>query len=156
MSIENSVRLIGNLGNDPEVKYTQGGMAITRLSLATTSKRKARDGNQVEETQWHRVVFFGKLAEIAGEYLRKGSKIAVAGMIRYGKYDKDGVTHYTTDIACDQMKMLDGRPSDGGTGTAQQRQGNDAGQPRGGSNAGRPAGDEPPPMDDFEDDNIPF
>lgn len=106
MNIENDVRLIGNLGNDPEVKYTQGGMAITRVSLATTSKRKDRDGNQSEETQWHRVVFFGKLAEIAGEYLRKGSKIAVAGMIRYGKYDKDGVTHYTTEIIVSEMKML--------------------------------------------------
>jgi len=159
MSIENSVRLIGNLGGDPETKYTQGGMAITRVSLATTSKRKNKDGQQVEETQWHRVIFFGKLAEIAGEYLRKGSKVAVEGMIRYGKYtDRDGVERYSTDIACDQMKMLDSRPSDGGTGTgtAQQRQGADAGQPRGGSNTGRQAGGAPPPMDDFADDDIPF
>lgn len=156
MNIENDVRLIGNLGEDPKVTYTQGGMAVARISLATTSKRKNKDGEQITETQWHRVVFFGKLAEVAGEYLRKGSKIAASGMIRYGKYDKDGVTHYSTDIACDQMKMLDGRPSDGGTGTAQQRQGADAARPRGGSNAGRPAGSEPPPMDDFADDDIPF
>lgn len=155
MNIENDVRLIGNLGNDPEVKYTQGGMAITRVSLATTSKRKDRDGNQVEETQWHRVVFFGKLAEIAGEYLRKGSKIAVAGMIRYGKYDKDGVTHYTTDIACDQMKMLDSRQSgeshNGGySNQREQRQGRQ--EP---SQRQRPQ-QEAPPMDDFADDDIPL
>jgi single-strand DNA-binding protein len=156
MSIENEVRLIGNLGDDPKVTYTQGGMAITRISLATTSKRKDRDGNQVEETQWHRVVFFGKLAEIAGEYLRKGSKIAATGMIRYGKYDKDGVTHYTTDIACDQMKMLDGRPADGGRQQQRQSGGYGQQQPRGGSNAGKPASDNPPPMDDFADDDIPF
>lgn len=156
MNIENDVRLIGNLGDDPKVTYTQGGMAITRISLATTSKRKNREGEQVEETQWHRVVFFGKLAEIAGEYLRKGSKIAVAGMIRYGKYDKDGVTHHTTDIACDQMRMLDGRPAD--SERQQQRQSGGYGpqQPRGGSNAGKPASDAPPPMDDFEDGDIPF
>lgn len=145
MNIENDVRLIGNLGDDPTVKYTQGGMAITRISLATTSKRKDRDGNQVEETQWHRVVFFGKLAEISGEYLRKGSKIAVAGMIRYGKYDKDGVTHYTTDIACDQMKMLDQRPADGERTQRPVPQRNQQSPQR-----------QAPPMDDFADDDIPF
>lgn len=152
MGIENDVRLIGNLGDDPQVSYTQGGMAITRVSLATTSKRKDKDGNQVEETQWHRVVFFGKLAEIAGEYLRKGSKVAVSGMIRYGKYDKEGVTHYTTDIACDQMKMLDSKPSDG-----QQRQSSGYGQQqqRGGSDAGKQQ-QTAPPMDDFADDDIPL
>lgn len=155
MNIDNDVRLIGNLGDDPKVTYTQGGMAVTRISLATTSKRKNKDGEQVTETQWHRVVFFGKLAEIAGEYLRKGSKIAVAGMIRYGKYDREGVTHYTTDIACDQMKMLDGRQ--GGDGQQQRNTGGYGQQePRGGRNAGKPASDNPPPMDDFEDDSIPF
>lgn len=155
MSIENSVRLIGNLGGDPEVKYTQGGMAITRVSLATTSKRKDRDGNMKEETQWHRVIFFGKLAEIAGEYLRKGSKVAVEGMIRYGKYtDREGVERYSTDIACDQMKMLDSRQ--GGDGQQRQTGGYGQQEPRGGRNAGKPASDNPPPMDDFADDDIPF
>lgn len=145
MSIENSVRLIGNLGEDPKVTYTQGGMAVARFSLATTSTRKSKDGEKISETQWHRVVFFGKLAEIAGEYLRKGSKIAVAGMIRYGKYDKDGVTHYTTDIACDQMKMLDARPADGERTQRQAPQRQPAQQPS-----------QAPPMDDFADDDIPF
>lgn len=145
MNIENQVTLIGNLGDDPNVTYTQGGMAVARLSLATTPKRKNKDGEQITETQWHRVVFFGKLAEIAGEYLRKGSKIAVAGMIRYGKYDKDGVTHYTTDIACDQMKMLDARPADGERTQRQAPQRQPAQQPR-----------QAPPMDDFADDDISF
>lgn len=155
MNIENDVRLIGNLGDDPKVTYTQSGMAVARLSLATTSKRKNKDGEQITETQWHRVVFFGKLAEIAGEYLRKGSKVAVSGMIRYGKYEKDGVTHYTTDIACDQMKMLDsrqgGESQNGGySNQREQRQGRQ--EP---SQRQRPQ-QEAPPMDDFQDDDIPF
>ena len=142
MSIENEVRLIGNLGNDPETKYTQGGMAITRISLATTSRRKDKDGNAKEETQWHRVVFFGKLAEIAGEYLRKGSKVAISGSIRYDKYtDKDGVDRYSTDIIADHMKMLDGK-----------REGNESPKPQRQPN--RPA--QQAPIDDFADDDIPF
>lgn len=153
MSIENEVRLIGNLGNDPETRYTQAGMAITRISLATTSRRKDRNGNQVEETQWHRVVFFGKLAEIAGEYLRKGSKVAVSGTIRYGKYEKEGVTHYTTDVACDQMKMLDGRPQDGAQRQPAPRS-NARQQPTHHDGSELPR--ETPPMDDFADDDIPF
>lgn len=110
MSIENNVQLIGNLGNDPETRYTQNGTAVTTISLATTSKRKDRDGNAKEETQWHRCVCFGKLAEIAAEYLRKGSMVSIQGTIRYGKYEKDGVTRYTTDILFDEMKMLGGKP----------------------------------------------
>lgn len=88
----NKVILVGNLGNDPDTKYTQAGMAITRVSLATTSMRKDRDGNNQERTEWHRVVFFGKLGEIAGEYLRKGSQVYVEGELRYDKYTgQDGV-----------------------------------------------------------------
>src|SRR3546814_711344 len=95
----NKAILVGNLGNDPETKYTQGGMAITKISLATTSVRKDRDGNSQENTQWHRVTFFGKLGEIAGEYLRKGSQVYVEGEIRYDKYTgQDGVEKYFTEI----------------------------------------------------------
>lgn len=144
MSIENSVRLIGNLGDDPSVKYTQGGMTVTTVSLATTSKRKDRDGNKVESTEWHRVKFFGRLADIAGEYLRKGSKIAVEGSIRYGKYtDKAGVERYTTDIIADQMMMLDGRREDGDSRPAR---------------AERPqqAPTQADHEDSFTDDDIPF
>ena len=111
----NKVILVGNLGNDPETRYTQGGMAITRISLATTSVRKDKDGNQQERTEWHRVVFFGKLGEIAGEYLRKGSQVYVEGELRYDKYTgQDGVEKYTTDIVANEMQMLGGRG--GGSG----------------------------------------
>ena len=110
----NKVILVGNLGNDPDVKYTQGGMAITRISLATTSVRKDKDGNQQERTEWHRVVFFGKLGEIAGEYLRKGSSVYVEGSLRYDKYTgQDGVEKYSTDIIADEMQMLGGRGEGG-------------------------------------------
>ena len=113
----NKVILVGNLGNDPDVKYTQGGMAITRISLATTSVRKDKDGNQQERTEWHRVVFFGKLGEIAGEYLRKGSSVYVEGSLRYDKYTgQDGVEKYSTDIIADEMQMLGGRGEGGGGG----------------------------------------
>ncbi|WP_312400775.1 single-stranded DNA-binding protein [Stenotrophomonas indicatrix] len=111
----NKVILVGNLGNDPDVKYTQSGMAITRISLATTSVRKDKDGNQQERTEWHRVVFFGKLGEIAGEYLRKGSSVYVEGSLRYDKYTgQDGVEKYSTDIVADEMQMLGGRGEGGG------------------------------------------
>lgn len=138
----NKVILVGNLGNDPETKYSQGGMAITRISLATTSVRKDKDGNQQEDTQWHRVVFFGKLAEIAGEYLRKGSQCYVEGSIRYDKYEKDGVEKYTTDIIGDQMQMLG------------HREGGDRPQA---SRPQRQAPQSQAPVDDFQDDgSIPF
>src|SRR5690606_22176384 len=106
---------VGNLGNDPETKYTQGGMAITKISLATTSVRKDRDGNTQENTQWHRVTFFGKLGEIAGEYLRKGSQVYVEGEISYDKYTgQDGVEKYFTEIVANEMQMLGGRGEGGG------------------------------------------
>lgn len=106
----NKVILVGNLGDDPETKYTQGGMAVTKARLATTSVRKDREGNQTERTEWHRVTFFGKLGEIAGEYLRKGSQVYVEGSIRYDKYTgQDGVEKYSTDIICDEMQMLGGK-----------------------------------------------
>ncbi|QRD62731.1 single-stranded DNA-binding protein (plasmid) [Xanthomonas citri pv. citri] len=146
----NKVILVGNLGNDPDTKYTQSGMAITRISLATTSMRKDRDGNNQERTEWHRVVFFGKLGEIAGEYLRKGSQVYVEGELRYDKYTgQDGVEKYTTDIVADEMQMLGGREGGGGQrGGADdgrgQRQNSGSGDgrkpPQGGGNYG---GDRP-------------
>ena len=112
----NKVILVGNLGNDPETKYTQGGMAVTKASLATTSVRKDKEGNTQERTEWHRVTFFGKLGEIAGEYLRKGCQVYVEGSIRYDKYTgQDGVERYSTDIIADEMQMLGGRPGEGGS-----------------------------------------
>ena len=110
----NKVILVGNLGDDPESKYTQGGMAVTKCRIATTSVRKDRDGTQTERTEWHRVTFFGKLGEIAGQYLAKGSQVYVEGSIKYDKYTgQDGVERYSTDIIGDEMQMLGGK-SEGG------------------------------------------
>lgn len=112
----NKVILVGNLGNDPEVKFSQGGMAICTLSLATTTNRKDREGNNQEKTEWHRVKLFGKLGEIAGEYLKKGAQVYIEGRIEYGSYEKDGQKHYTTDIIGDEMQMLGGRSGEGSGG----------------------------------------
>ena len=152
----NKVILVGNLGNDPDTKYTQGGMAITRISLATTSVRKDKDGNQQERTEWHRVVFFGKLGEIAGEYLRKGSSVYVEGSLRYDKYTgQDGVEKYSTDIIADEMQMLGGKGESGGGSDRPQRsapaQRQDSSAPRRQQPVTQQA-----PMDDFADDDIPF
>ncbi len=164
----NKVILVGNLGNDPDTKYTQGGMAVTRISLATTSVRNDRDGNKQERTEWHRVVFFGKLGEIAGEYLRKGSQVYVEGEIRYDKYTgQDGVEKYSTDIVANEMQMLGGRGDGGGGGGGggnyergnrpQRGPGND-GPPQRSAPPQRqaPSQQRPAPMDDFSDDDIPF
>jgi single-strand DNA-binding protein len=135
----NRVILIGNLGNDPETRHTQGGMAVTTIRLATTSVRKDRDGNTQERTEWHRVKFFGKLAEIAAEYLSKGSQVYVEGSIRYSEHTgDDGQKRYYTDIIADEMQMLGGRGDGGGERRTQQRQER-----------------QPAPADDFRDD-IPF
>lgn len=158
----NKVILVGNLGNDPDVKYTQGGMAITTLSLATTSVRKDRDGNQQEKTEWHRVKLFGKLGEIAGEYLKKGRQVYIEGRLEYGSYDKDGVKHYTTDIVADEMQMLGGGGAGGdrgdyaGGGDRPQRSA--PAQRREPSGPSRQAPQSQPQGFDggFEDDDIPF
>lgn len=161
----NKVILVGNLGDDPETRYTQGGMAVTTIRLATTSVRKDREGNQQERTEWHRVKFFGKLGEIAGEYLRKGSQVYVEGSIRYDKYTgQDGVERYFTDIVADEMQMLGGgggerlaraqRGEGSGYGTQRQAPAQQGRATRGGDAPSRSSA--PPPMDDFEDSEIPF
>lgn len=130
----NKVILVGNLGNDPDVKYTQGGMAITKVSLATSSVRKDKDGNQQEKTEWHRVTFFGKLGEIAGEYLKKGSQVYVEGRITYSETTgDDGQKRYFTDIVADEMQMLGGREGGAGGGVGAPREG---GFQRGGGGGG--------------------
>ena len=160
----NKAILVGNLGNDPEVKYTQGGMAITKISLATTSVRKDKDGNQQEQTQWHRVTFFGKLGEIAGEYLKKGSQVYVEGEIRYDKYTgQDGVEKYFTEIVANEMQMLGGRAEGGGGGGGGggQRSGGDyqRGSGSGGDRPARPATAQrrdPAPAKPANFDDVPF
>lgn len=110
MASLNKVQLIGNLGRDPEVRYAPDGTAFATLSLATSERWKDKEsGEPREATEWHRVVFSGKLAEIAGEYLIKGSAIYVEGKLKTRKWqDKDGKDQYTTEVRCDQMKMLGG------------------------------------------------
>jgi single-strand DNA-binding protein len=124
----NKVILIGNLGADPEVKYTPSGSAVANLRLATTeSRRDKQSGEQQEHTEWHRLVMFGRLAEIAGEYLRKGSQIYVEGRIQTRKWqDRDGNDRYTTEIVANEMQMLGGRqgmgtPAYEGEGESQSR-----------------------------------
>ncbi|TYT27182.1 single-stranded DNA-binding protein [Luteimonas viscosa] len=151
----NKAILVGNLGNDPETRYTQGGMAVTKVSLATTSVRKDRDGNNQEKTEWHRVTFFGKLGEIAAEYLRKGSQVYVEGRISYSEHTgDDGQKRYYTDIIADEMQMLGGR-GEGGGGGSQER------SPRPQRSESAPRSQAAPsrqqaPVDDFSDDDIPF
>lgn len=115
MASVNKVILVGNLGRDPEIRYLPSGDPVANITVATTSKYKGKDGNMVEETEWHRVSFFGKLAEIVGQYLKKGSAVYIEGRIKTRKYtDKDGVEKYSTDIVCNEMQMLGGRPSEQG------------------------------------------
>ncbi|MBK1701008.1 single-stranded DNA-binding protein [Thiococcus pfennigii] len=113
----NKVILIGNLGADPEVRYTQGGTAIGNVRLATSEQWRDRNtGEPQERTEWHRVVFFGKLAEIVQQYLRKGSKIYVEGKLRTSKWqDQSGQDRYMTEVVCDTMQMLDSRGAGGGS-----------------------------------------
>jgi len=104
----NKVILVGNLGADPEIRYTAGGTAVCRLSIATSRRYTDKQGNRQEETAWHRVDAWGKLAEICGQYLSKGRQVYIEGRLRYGSYEKDGVKHYTTDIVAETMQMLGG------------------------------------------------
>ena len=115
----NKVMLIGNLGADPEIRYgTGGGSQITNIRLATAeSWRDKETGDQQERTEWHRVVFFGRLAEVAGEYLKKGSQVYVEGRIQTRKWnDKEGVERFSTEIIASEMQMLGGRAGGGGGG----------------------------------------
>jgi len=154
MASVNKVILIGNLGRDPETRFMPDGGAVTNVSIATTESWKDKNGEKQEKTEWHRVAFFGKLAEIAGEYLKKGSQVYVEGRLQTRKWqDKDGQDKYTTEIIADRMQMLGSRQGMGGGDRER-----DPGEREGGSKpAGKPAGAKPAgsKFDDFEDD-IPF
>lgn len=179
----NKVIIVGNLGADPETRYTGNGTAITSIRIATSENwTDKQSGEKQERTEWHRVKLFGRLAEIAGEYLKKGRQVYIEGSLRTDKYtDKDGVERFSTDIIANEMQMLGGG-SEGGAGGGgggnfqraqggggQQRQGGyGGGQPRGGENfgGGSRGGDNygnqqrqpaPPAQNNsFDDDDIPF
>jgi single-strand DNA-binding protein len=166
MASVNKVIIVGNLGRDPEIRYMPSGDAIANIAVATSYKSKDRNtGEQKEQTEWHRISFFGRLAEIVGQYLKKGSSVYVEGRLQTRKYtDKDGVEKYATDIIAENMQMLGGRQGMGG----------DAGMDDGGSYessapsrpqqaprqappapAARPAPKPAPNFSDMDDD-IPF
>ena len=151
MASVNKVILIGNLGRDPETRYMPDGGAVANVSIATTDTWKDKNGEKQEKTEWHRVAFFGKLAEIAGEYLKKGSQVYVEGRLQTRKWpDKDGQDKYTTEIIADRMQMLGSRQGMGGgdrEGGGERESSRPAAKP-----AGKPSGSK---FDDFEDD-IPF
>jgi len=140
----NKVILVGHLGADPETRYMPSGGAVANIRVATTESWKDKtSGEQQDRTEWHNVAFFGRLAEIAGEYLRKGSQVYVEGRLRTRKWqDRDGNDRYTTEIIASEMQMLGGRPG--------------AGAPaKSGGGPSKQADDMPPPPEDFDDD-IPF
>lgn len=107
----NKVTLIGNLGKDPELRYTPSGTAVANFSMATSRSWKGKDGEKHTETEWHRITVWGGLAEIAGEYLKKGSRVLIEGRIHYDSYEKDDVKRYTTEIIASDLRMMD-RKSD--------------------------------------------
>jgi len=152
----NKVILVGNLGRDPETRYMPSGGAVTNVSIATSKGWKDRDsGEQKERTEWHRIVFFNRLAEIAGEYLKKGSKVYIEGELRTRDWEKDGQKHYTTEIVANELQMLDSRGEMGSGGSDGSYSGG-SGSSQGGGGSASPAEDfGPPPSDDFDDD-IPF
>jgi single-strand DNA-binding protein len=153
----NKVILVGNLGADPDTRYMPSGKAVTNIRIATSESWKDKQtGDQQERTEWHSIVMYDKLGEIAAEYLRKGSQVYVEGKLRTRKWqDKEGKDRYTTEIIADQMQMLGGRGGAGGSGGS-------SGGPSGGGDRERPsrqapAEDRSPPADEGGfDDDIPF
>jgi single-strand DNA-binding protein len=158
----NKVILVGNVGGDPETRYMPNGNAVTNITMATSETWKDKNtGEQQERTEWHRITFYQRLAEIVAEYVRKGSKLYVEGRLQTRSWEQDGVKRYATDIIANEMQMLDSRGSGGGGGggyqqgqPAQQSQ-----QPPAQQSSSKPAGDgakqAPADMDSFDDD-IPF
>jgi single-strand DNA-binding protein len=141
MASLNKVMLIGNLGKDPEVRFTASGQAVASFSLATSEKFKGKTGELEERTEWHNITLWGKLAEIAGEYLSKGKTVYIEGRLQTRKWqDKSGNDRYTTDIVGEKMQMLSPKGERSG------------GEPSSASRTGGPSYEEPP----FQDDDIPF
>ena len=166
MASVNKVILIGNLGRDPETRYTTGGDAVTNLRIATTETWKDKSGEKQEKTEWHTVVLFGRQAEIAGEYLKKGRSVYIEGRLQTRKYtDKEGVEKYSTEVVGDRMQLLGGREGGGSGGGDVEFSGGSAGGRSagsgggaggGGSGGGGPKGGGARPKPDDFDDDIPF
>ena len=172
MASVNKVILIGNLGRDPEVRYTPSGSAVCNVTMATTRSWKSKEsGEKVEETEWHRIVFYDRLAEIAGEYLKKGRSIYVEGRLKTRKWtDKDGAEKYTTEVIAQEMNMLGGREGMGGAAGEEEGGGGGYSErsaaPQRSAPASRPQASAPAPASrpapksatgfDNMDDDIPF
>ena len=155
----NKVILVGNLGADPETRYTPSGTAITSIRIATSESWKDKQtGEAQERTEWHRVEFFGRLAEIAGEYLKKGKQVYIEGKLRTDEYEKDGVKRWSTKIIADEMQMLGGREGGG----AEAGGGGGYSRERGAARGPQPAPARNAPAapatggDNFDEDEIPF
>lgn len=149
----NKVIIVGNLGRDPETRYMPSGAAVTNIAVATSESWKDKETGEIQErTEWHRIVFFNKLAEIAGQYLKKGSKVYIEGSLRTRSYDKDGQKHYATEIIASEMQMLDSR----GNGAGPTHSSDDPppqAERKAGKGGAKPA--QAPAPADFDDD-IPF
>tara|TARA_B100000470_G_scaffold220046_1_gene207872 strand:+ start:280 stop:762 length:483 start_codon:yes stop_codon:yes gene_type:complete len=155
----NKVILIGNVGADPETRYTPSGAAVTNITLATTDSWKDKQTGQTQErTEWHRIVFFGRIAEVAGEYVRRGSKAYIEGRLQTREWEKDGIKRYTTEIVVDQnglLRLLDPAPQQGNQQQSRQQQQRPPQQQR---QQSRPAPQQQAPAPDYDsfDDDIPF
>lgn len=159
MSSVNKVIVMGHLGKDPEVRYSPSGSAVANFSLATSEQFKDRDGNKQERTEWHRVVLFGRTAEIAGEYLRKGRMAYVEGRLQTRKWtDKDGQDRYTTEIVGERLQLIGGREQvDGGEEEQRPAAPSKPSAPRQAKPSQAPASDDQPPAGNFDfEDDIPF
>jgi single-strand DNA-binding protein len=154
----NKVILIGRLGKDPETRYMPNGEAVTNAALATSENWKDKTGEKQEKTEWHNLVFYRRLAEIAGEYLKKGSQVYIEGKLQTRKWEKDGVTRYTTEIIVNEMTMLGGKATGGGSFEVMERAPASE-QSSSSSSSAAPASKRPAPaksnFDNFDDD-IPF
>jgi single-strand DNA-binding protein len=159
MASVNKLILVGNLGRDPEMRYLPSGEAVANLAVATTDKYKNKAGEMVEQTEWHRVSFFGRTAEVCGQYLKKGGQVYIEGSIRTRKYtDKDGVEKYATEVRGDRMQMLGGK---GGNAGGDNNDGFDQSQPEQAparTAPAQPAAAQRPASSGFDDmdDDIPF
>ena len=163
MASVNKVILVGNCGRDPEIRYLPSGQAVANVTLATSSRRKDKNtGESIEDTQWHRITFYDRLAEIAGEYIKKGRPIYVEGRLKYGKYtNKDGVEQNTCDIIATEMQLLGSREGMGGPGgeeggAGHARSNAPASRPAAASRPQAPAAAKPSSGFDDMDDDIPF